>query len=110
MVIEVDTPGHTATIAQTYPDYVACFESEPWWDYAVQPPAGQLRFANETIQDFAVALFSRLAELVESRYVGTGGDELNRKCMVSVIVPPSWLRRRGVDATAGLRQSPSARR
>ena len=86
MVIEIDTPGHTAAIARTHPDYVACFEAEPWWDYAVQPPAGQLRFANETVQAFAAELFGNLAEVVKGSYVGTGGDELNRKCMVCIII------------------------
>ena len=83
MIIEIDTPGHTAVIAESHPDYIACYNAEPWWDYAVQPPAGQLRFANETVQDLAASLFEEVVKLTPGKYVGTGGDELNRKCMVS---------------------------
>lgn len=82
VVIEIDTPGHTATIAESHPDYVACFEAD-WQANAHQPPAGQLRFANETVVEFTQGLFESLAGVVESRYVGTGGDELNENCMVS---------------------------
>jgi hypothetical protein len=28
--IEIDTPGHTATIAPSYPEHVACFEARPF--------------------------------------------------------------------------------
>jgi hexosaminidase len=82
VVIEVDTPGHTATIAETRPEYVACFEATPWTSKANQPPAGQLRFANGTVQEFAAGLFEALSGVVSSKYVGTGGDEINVECMV----------------------------
>ncbi|KIJ61060.1 glycoside hydrolase family 20 protein, partial [Hydnomerulius pinastri MD-312] len=43
VLLEIDTPGHTAIIGTTYPDYVACFDASPWATYANEPPAGQLR-------------------------------------------------------------------
>lgn len=82
VVLEIDTPGHTATIALTHPDYIACFEGD-WANLAHQPPSGQLRFANESVTEWTAGLFESVAGLVESRYVGTGGDEVNEKCMVS---------------------------
>ena len=82
VVIEIDTPGHAASIAETHPDYVACFEATPWTSKANQPPAGQLRFANETVQDFAAGVYESLGGIVSSEYVGTGGDEINVECMV----------------------------
>lgn len=90
VVIEVDTPGHTAAIAQTHPDYVACFEATPWSSKANQPPAGQLRFGNETVQNFATGILDAVGGIVNSKYVGTGGDEINIECMVR----PSFLLQR----------------
>lgn len=83
MVMEIDTPGHTAIVAASHPEFVACYEKEPLGKYARQPPAGQLRFASEDVVDFAKDVFEEVAGLTQSRYIGTGGDELNLNCMVS---------------------------
>jgi len=85
VVLEIDTPGHTATIAETHPGLIACFEKSPWWTYSNQPPAGQLRFASEAATDFTKGLFESVLDSVESQYFGTGGDEINEKCMVSCL-------------------------
>lgn len=61
---------------------MACFEATPWTSKANQPPAGQLRFANETVQDFAAGVYESLGGIVSSEYVGIGGDEINVECMV----------------------------
>lgn len=83
MVLEIDTPGHTAIVAASHPEFVACYEKEPWGRYAHQPPAGQLRFASDEVVDLAKDVFEEVAGLTQSRYIGTGGDELNLNCMVS---------------------------
>ena len=31
---EIDTPGHTASVYESYPDYVACYNEQPWSTYA----------------------------------------------------------------------------
>jgi hexosaminidase len=31
---EVDTPGHTAVIAESYPEHIACADATPWATYA----------------------------------------------------------------------------
>ena len=33
-MVEIDTPGHTAIIAEAHPDYVACPGATPWATYA----------------------------------------------------------------------------
>ena len=47
VVVEVDVPGHTTSVAESYPQHVACREAEPWMSYANEPPAGQLRCVYE---------------------------------------------------------------
>ena len=34
VLIEIDTPGHTAVIGEAHPDFVACYHARPWADYA----------------------------------------------------------------------------
>lgn len=82
-MIEIDTPGHTASIAESHPDLVAGFERSPWQTYSGQPPAGQLRFASKGAVELTKEIFGSTLDLVESKYFGTGGDEVNEACMVS---------------------------
>ncbi|KAF9234697.1 glycoside hydrolase family 20 protein [Melanogaster broomeanus] len=80
IMLEIDTPGHTAIIGTTYPDYVACFDATPWSSYANEPPAGQLRFALPEVMNFTASLLSSVAKTLPSYYFSTGGDELNTNC------------------------------
>ena len=82
VMIEMDMPGHTASIAESHPEHIACY-GKAWDVYALQPPSGQLRFANEDTTQWAAGLVSELVKNVKGPYMGTGGDELNKKCMVS---------------------------
>ncbi|KAI0642951.1 N-acetylhexosaminidase [Trametes meyenii] len=80
VMVEIDTPGHTAIISQAHPDFVACAEASPWATYANEPPAGQLRFVNPDVTSYIGDLFSAAAKLFPSTLFSTGGDELNTKC------------------------------
>jgi hexosaminidase len=77
---EIDTPGHTAIIGASYPDYIACFDETPWSQYANEPPAGQLRFALPEVMNFTASLLADVAKTLPSSYMSTGGDELNTNC------------------------------
>nr|BAM42836.1 beta-N-acetylhexosaminidase [Lentinula edodes] len=77
---EIDTPGHTAIIAQAYPEHVACPGATPWATYANEPPAGQLRFANANTTNFTASLISSVSARFPGKYFSTGGDELNTEC------------------------------
>jgi hexosaminidase len=77
---EVDTPGHTAIIAEAYPEHIACPGATPWATYANEPPAGQLRFASAETTNFTSSLLSAISSRFPGKYFSTGGDELNTKC------------------------------
>lgn len=102
-MVEIDTPGHTAVIAQAHPDFVACAEATPWASFAngaqrlqahvglcissrllsfliAEPPAGQLRFVNATVTSYIADLFVAAAKMFPSTLFSTGGDELNTNC------------------------------
>ncbi|KAJ8587072.1 glycoside hydrolase family 20 protein [Rhizopogon salebrosus TDB-379] len=80
VLLEIDTPGHTAIIGASYPDYIACFDETPWSQYANEPPAGQLRFALPEVMNFTASLLADVAKTLPSSYMSTGGDELNTNC------------------------------
>lgn len=92
--IEIDMPGHTSSIGESYPEYIACKElcaspspsatrfgadsrfAAPWATYANEPPAGQLRLDDAKVLSFAKNLTGTIAKLTSSPYFSTGGDEI----------------------------------
>ncbi|KAG6887326.1 hypothetical protein C0995_016145, partial [Termitomyces sp. Mi166 len=77
---EIDTPGHTAAIADSHPEHVACNQASPWSKFANEPPAGQLRLASAATANFTAELISSIAKTLPSTLFSTGGDELNTNC------------------------------
>jgi len=77
---EIDTPGHTTVIGKAFPQHIACPDATPWTEFANEPPAGQLRFANAETTNFTSRLLSSASALFSGKYFGTGGDEINANC------------------------------
>lgn len=81
VIVEIDMPGHTASIWFAYPDLIAAFDVLPNWDtYAAEPPSGTLKLNSSAVYDFLDTLFGDLLPRVApcSAYFHTGGDEVNR--------------------------------
>lgn len=77
--LEIDLPGHTASVGHAYPDLVAAFHMEKWETYAVEPPSGQLKLNSSAVGDFLDLLMADLLPRVApwTEYFHTGGDEFN---------------------------------
>jgi hypothetical protein len=103
VVPEIDTPGHTTSIAAAYPEHIACAERAPWADYANEPPAGQLRFASPSTTSFAAEMFASTAGVFDGALFGTGGDELNTACYQkdaetqSILKEKNWTLEHALD-------------
>ncbi|PIL35144.1 hypothetical protein GSI_02933 [Ganoderma sinense ZZ0214-1] len=80
VMVEIDTPGHTSAIASSHPEYIACPGATPWATYANEPPAGQLRLADDNVSKYIANLFTAVTQMFPSKLFSTGGDELNTKC------------------------------
>ncbi|OCH90413.1 N-acetylhexosaminidase [Obba rivulosa] len=80
VMVEIDTPGHTAVISQAHPEFVACAQATPWSTFANEPPAGQLRFADPSVTQYTTELLHAVAEMFPGTMLSTGGDELNTNC------------------------------
>lgn len=90
VVVELDLPGHTQSVAESHPDLVSCIDRRPWSSYAAEPPAGQLDLENDDVTPFVYEVLDDLLPIIQSNYFGTGGDELNPKCYdmdVSTLAP-----------------------
>ncbi|KAJ7196116.1 N-acetylhexosaminidase, partial [Mycena pura] len=95
VLMEIDTPGHTAIIAASHPEHVACDQASPWSTFANEPPAGQLRLATPATVNFTASLFTAAAKVMPSKYFSTGGDELNTACYTDDAQTQSDLKKSG---------------
>ncbi|KZT28738.1 glycoside hydrolase family 20 protein [Neolentinus lepideus HHB14362 ss-1] len=95
VIVEIDTPGHTAIISEAHPEYVACAGSTPWASSANEPPAGQLRFTEPVVVNFTADLFTAVSKMFPSKFVSTGGDELNVNCYDQDSVTQGTLNKTG---------------
>ncbi|KAL8725425.1 MAG: hypothetical protein Q9166_007357 [cf. Caloplaca sp. 2 TL-2023] len=80
VMIEMDMPGHTASIALAYPELITAYNIQPDWStYAAEPPSGGLKLNSSAVYDFLATLWKDLLPRVApySAYFHTGGDELN---------------------------------
>lgn len=80
--VEIDMPGHTASIWFAYPDLISAFNVQPNWDtYAAEPPSGTLKLNSSAVYDFLDTLWGDLLPRVSpfTAYFHTGGDEVNRQ-------------------------------
>ena len=77
--LEIDSPGHTASIAYSYPELIAAFNEQPWAAYGNEPPTGQLKLNNSAVTTFVDTLYGDLLPRISpfSGYFHTGGDEVN---------------------------------
>ncbi|KAF8903094.1 N-acetylhexosaminidase [Gymnopilus junonius] len=80
VLLEIDTPGHTAVISTSHPEHIACAQATPWENFANEPPAGQLRLASPATANFTASLLTAIARTLPSTLFSTGGDELNVNC------------------------------
>ena len=92
VLIEIDMPGHTSSIALAYPDLIAAFNVQPDWDtYSAEPPTGQLKLSSSAVYRFLDTLWSDLLPRVShyTAYLHTGGDEVNANV---------YLREEGIES------------
>jgi len=84
--LEIDSPGHSASIAYSYPDLIASFNIQPNWDdFAAEPPSGTLKLNSSAVYDFLDTLYSDLLPRIKpySAYFHTGGDEVNQNAYLN---------------------------
>jgi len=57
-----------------------CVNQEPWQDYCVEPPCGQLNPVNEAVYEVLDKLYQDFFELFDTDMFHMGGDEVNLNC------------------------------
>ena len=60
MFLEIDLPGHARAIDYAYPNLVVAADKEPWSEFTLKSPAGQLSLNSFDVNRFLIALFKDL--------------------------------------------------
>ena len=76
--IEIDMPGHTASIVESHPDLIHSHNRKPWQKYSAQPPSGQLKLNNSNVTTFITTLLNDLLPRTApyTSFFHLGGDEI----------------------------------
>jgi hexosaminidase len=79
--LEIDLPGHTASIFHAFPDLITAYNQQPWEPYALEPPSGQLKLNSPEVRPFITTLLNDLLPRISpySSCFHVGCDELNMK-------------------------------
>lgn len=79
--IEIDMPGHTASVAYAFEELVAGFNMLDWNSFALEPNSGQLKLNAPGVAEFLDRLLQDLLPRTAkySPFFHLGGDELNEK-------------------------------
>ncbi|KAF2358188.1 Beta-hexosaminidase eukaryotic type N-terminal [Trinorchestia longiramus] len=83
---EFDAPAHVGAGWEWGPqeglgDLAVCVNREPWLEYCVEPPCGQLNIANENIYPVLGKIYTEMLEMFGPvDLFHFGGDEVNLNC------------------------------
>ncbi|KAG0725328.1 Chitooligosaccharidolytic beta-N-acetylglucosaminidase [Chionoecetes opilio] len=105
---ELDAPAHVGNGWQWAEKeglgrLAVCVNQEPWQDYCVEPPCGQLNLANPAVYQVLGQIYQELAHLFSPlELFHFGGDEVNLNCWNSTREIYAWMEsnKHGTDASA----------
>ncbi|OQR94614.1 beta-hexosaminidase [Achlya hypogyna] len=85
IIPELDAPSHAGAGWQWgpkagYGELTLCYGSDPWMDYCLEPPCGQLNPLNDHVYDILKTVFEEMHGLFDSNVFHMGGDEVSVPC------------------------------
>jgi hexosaminidase len=84
VVCEVEMPGHASSWRFAYPDIVNCTvaqdQNNNMFQYALEPPAGQLNPTNPLTYQVIGKVLGDVANMFPDNYIHIGGDEARSAC------------------------------
>merc|ERR1712156_824917 len=101
---EFDAPAHVGNgwqfgEAEGKGKLAVCVNQEPWQDYCVEPPCGQLNPVNPHVYTTLGKLYQDFFELFDTDMFHMGGDEVNLNCWNTTKEIQDELRQRGETGT-----------
>ncbi|KAG0169824.1 hypothetical protein DFQ28_008738 [Apophysomyces sp. BC1034] len=79
VVLELDMPAHTASLADSHPNAMTCMNLF-WANYAAEPPSGQLNPLSDEAWQLVKDIVKEGTKVFPDSLYHSGGDEINTKC------------------------------
>ena len=73
------------------PNFTVCRNVQPWEDFCVQPPCGQLNPAEEGMYEVLGRVFGDMMDMFSPDTFHMGGDEIHIGCWRSSDIITNWL-------------------
>lgn len=95
---EFDAPAHVGEGWQWVGnDSVVCFKAEPWKNYCVEPPCGQLNPTTDKVYEVLEGLYKDMISDFQPDLFHMGGDEVNINCWRSSEAITNWMQKQKWD-------------
>ncbi|XP_030375717.1 chitooligosaccharidolytic beta-N-acetylglucosaminidase [Scaptodrosophila lebanonensis] len=91
---EFDAPAHVGEGWQ-HKNMTACFNAQPWKNFCVEPPCGQLDPTVEGLYNVLEDIYSDMFKLFNPDVFHMGGDEVSVNCWNSSQSIRSWMNAQG---------------
>jgi len=93
---ELDTPAHVgAGWDAVDPSFTLCVNKEPWTDWCVEPPCGQLNPASQGMYDVLENIYREMISMFGDIQFHMGGDEIHVGCWNASSDVTTWLSQKG---------------
>ncbi|KAF9922198.1 hypothetical protein FBU30_007716 [Linnemannia zychae] len=83
VIPEMEAPGHSTAWGYGIPEIASCLNTQHYFGYTIQPPAGQLNIAHPKTKEVVYGLIDEWAELFPDSFFHAAGDEVIMKCWES---------------------------
>lgn len=95
VVPEFDAPAHVGEGWQNK-NVTTCFNAQPWSNFCVEPPCGQLDPSKDALYDILEDIYREYHEgFHDPDIFHMGGDEVNFACWNSSSEIKNWMKERG---------------
>lgn len=81
-------------------ELVVCLDKEPWYDFCVEPPCGQLNIVNENVPEVIGDIFTNMMEVFDKDIFHMGGDEVDFRCYNSTPEVTEYMKQNNLSLDA----------
>ncbi|KAF6216734.1 hypothetical protein GE061_001082 [Apolygus lucorum] len=93
---EFDAPAHVGEGWQWADDATVCVNKQPWRNYCVEPPCGQLNPTSEKMYSILEGIYKDMEKLFDSDIFHMGGDEVNINCWNTTDIVVENMKKKGL--------------
>ncbi len=100
VVPELDQPAHAGNGWQAFPDdYTVCVNQEPWYDYCVEPPCGQLNPVKKEVVQVLEEIYAEWWDVFRFDTFHLGADEVDLRCYNASPAVTDHMEEKGIPRT-----------